>query len=279
MIDGPDFICIGQPKAGTGWLYDQLFAHPQFWMPPAKELTYLNQPAPTMRFTVRIRRKRRKERWSRDERDARFLDYARKHRGEPMNLETYAGLFAFKQERMSGDVSPMYCLLPAEVVAKVAARFPKTKIVHIVRDPVARAWSRISMAWRDDKFDKALLSDADAFRGFLERSERIGGIFATQTVERWQRWAPELAFRNFLFDDLVRDPATARRDVLLFLGADPGNGDVGQAEANRKAGEPKPEMTDQARDVLVAHFAEELRKGAGLFGGAARHWAEKYGVL
>jgi hypothetical protein len=37
MHDGPDFLCVGVPKAGTGWLFDQLNAHPDFWMPPVKE--------------------------------------------------------------------------------------------------------------------------------------------------------------------------------------------------------------------------------------------------
>ena len=39
---GPDFICIGMQKAGTGWAYDQLQYHPDFWMPPVKEIHYLD---------------------------------------------------------------------------------------------------------------------------------------------------------------------------------------------------------------------------------------------
>lgn len=278
MTAGPDFLCIGQPKAGTGWLYDQLFAHPDFWMPPAKELSFLNQPEPTMRFTVHARRRRRQHRWNRDERDAQFLAYARENRRKKMDLDIYAGLFAFKGEKLSGDVSPMYCLLPDEIVAKVAARFPRTKIVLIVRDPVARAWSRISMAWRDDKFDAAILDDAGAFRRFLAGSERVGGIFATETVARWRRSAPGLAFRTILFDDIAADSAAARRAILEFLGADPGKGDVQAAGDNRKAGDRKLEMSGLAREVLVAHFAEELRRGAEVFGGAAQDWAAAYGV-
>ena len=36
---GPDFLCVGAQKGGTRWLYDQLQLHPDFWMPPVKELT------------------------------------------------------------------------------------------------------------------------------------------------------------------------------------------------------------------------------------------------
>ena len=34
----PDFLCVGAQKGGTSWLYRQLEAHPDFWMPPVKEL-------------------------------------------------------------------------------------------------------------------------------------------------------------------------------------------------------------------------------------------------
>ena len=32
-VAGPDFICVGMPKAGTGWLFDQLRYHPDFCVP------------------------------------------------------------------------------------------------------------------------------------------------------------------------------------------------------------------------------------------------------
>lgn len=40
--NGPDFLCVGAQKAGTQWLYDQLQHHPDFWMPPIKELHYFD---------------------------------------------------------------------------------------------------------------------------------------------------------------------------------------------------------------------------------------------
>jgi hypothetical protein len=42
-MTGPDFIGIGQQKAGTGWLYHQLSNHPDFWMPPVKELHFFDR--------------------------------------------------------------------------------------------------------------------------------------------------------------------------------------------------------------------------------------------
>ena len=43
----PDFIGIGAQKGGTSWLHTNLEKHPQIWLPPMKELHYLDQgPAP-----------------------------------------------------------------------------------------------------------------------------------------------------------------------------------------------------------------------------------------
>ncbi len=79
-FEGPDFICIGLPKAGTGWLYDQLDNHPDFWMPPVKELLYLEAAVSKMRFVKPTGKPRggglgdrRVHRENLDERDTAFL--------------------------------------------------------------------------------------------------------------------------------------------------------------------------------------------------------------
>lgn len=47
---GPDFLCVGLQKAGTAWLYDQLDSHPDFWMPPLKELHYFDKKSKATRY-------------------------------------------------------------------------------------------------------------------------------------------------------------------------------------------------------------------------------------
>jgi hypothetical protein len=297
----PDFICIGMPKAGTGWLYDQLQYHPDFWMPPVKELHYLNRDVPRMRnVNKRLKRaqgrsdsekgKRRREdkphrqkianRRPGDERDLRFLEDASEGRGQPMDISRYASWFRHKGELLSGDISPGYSQLSEEVVGKVASALPDTKIVLLIRDPVARAWSRICMSHRDGTFDQKLLEDPEAFRNYLNSSEKIQGrSLPSKIVERWRRCAPQLQFRYFLFDDIVNEPEKTRAEILSFLGADPakGSGDLA-ASYNRKATAAKLELTPAAKAVLVDYFREELKVCSEMFGSHARKWAENYGI-
>jgi len=303
MSGGPDFIGAGMPKAGTGWLYDQLEAHPDFWMPPVKELVYLTQKFPRMQFVDergepraprRERSPRRRnegpkrassqkdrliQRPLRDHRDVEFLRYASSCRGQPMSLDRYAGLFSFKGDLLSGDITPPYCNLDDEMVRRVAEHFPRTKVILLVRDPVARAWSRICMSHEAGGFDTALLHDAARFRMYIEDSHKLGAVFATEVYRRWRREAPASPFGFFFFDDLANRPHHLRQDILLFIGADP-NKKSGElpAEYNRKAQAAKLELTSAAKAVLVDYFADEIRACADLFGGHAINWGASYGL-
>jgi len=297
--EGPDFICVGMPKAGTGWLYDQLNAHPDFWMPPAKELVYLDHRYPPLRFVRDGRKKLRAQRTGEatdvpaerpptgerrfhravlDGRDVQFLRRAREGRGQERDMEFYTSLFEAKGGLLSGDVSPTYCTLHESIIAGVAQRLPKTKVLLLVRDPVARVWSRICMAHEGKGFDTALLKDSDAFRTHIERTQNLGGLFATKVYQRWQCTAPEMAFRFFFFDDIAAAPEKIRADILRFLEADPEkkSGDI-PADYNRKA-KTKLEMPPLAREVLVEYFREELEASAAIFGGPAREWPKRYGL-
>src|SRR5215471_17299234 len=82
---GPDFLCVGAHKAGTTWLYRQLDSHPDFWMPPVKELHYFDQLS-------RVQRASRPR--CRDERDLRFLERLESLSAETeIDLDNYARLF------------------------------------------------------------------------------------------------------------------------------------------------------------------------------------------
>src|SRR5438270_8769299 len=90
---GPDFCCIGAQKAGTGWLYEQLRSHPDFWMPPMKELHYFDRPARSRQRSLTVPRKDNdriaiaRER-ARDDRDYDFLRRFEQLANQPsLNLE------------------------------------------------------------------------------------------------------------------------------------------------------------------------------------------------
>jgi hypothetical protein len=283
-VAGPDFICIGMPKAGTGWLYDQLSHHPDFWMPPIKELHYLDRAVPRLENSTEMRadwkRGRRRARrsdlpWGRQERA--FVRDAASLAGQPRDVTRYAALFRHKGSLLSGDISPGYCTVEDDVISEIARSLSDTRIILLVREPIARVWSRVCMAHRDGKFDVALLEDPVAFRNFVEDTRYIAHkSFPSRIVERWSRYAPRLHFRIILFDDLEQRPNDVSRDILTYLGADPEKRSGLPSEYNKKAGAKKLEMPDCIRNVLISYLGDEIHRCAAEFGGPARGWPQKY---
>jgi len=274
------------PKAGTGWLFDQVQFHPDFWMPPLKGLHYLDHATPKMRNAERklSRLQRRPDKspsWRRagDERDAEFLKDAVALSGKPRDLRGYAALFRFKGDLLSGDITAPYAGVEEDAIAEVNEIIPDVKIVCLVREPISRLWSNVSMSYRAGRLDRALLDDPPGLLEFIMKTPMYEFAFASRAATRWAQYAPKVQFRHFLFDDIESQPEKARTEILTYVGADP-NKSSGPLSAghNRKATSEKLSLTGEIRKILVDHFADEVRECARLFGGQAKEWPTRYGL-
>lgn len=285
---GPDFLCVGMQKAGTGWLFDQLQHHPEFWMPPIKELHYFDRDFPDVkirktlnrarRAPETLERKRERDNWRPlTETDHAFFRDVEAAAGSAGALAPYERLFVHKGTLKSGDITPAYCGLPDETIAAIAARFPSLRVIVLLRDPVARAWSQISMTHRRGKFDLRCLTDMDRLSDFLNSHAVTIRSFPTQIVARWRRHIPEDRFAHFFFDDIAQHPDQVRAAALRFLGADPAlaSGDL-SAGYNSKATQARLDLTEPVKRHMARHFAGEMRACAETFGGHARAWLAKY---
>jgi hypothetical protein len=266
----PDFLCVGAQKAGTSWLYRQLEPHPDFWMPPVKELHYLDNLNRTRRqFPPR----------SNDERDACFLESIkdlsmRSH----IDLDSYGRLFCHKGPLLSGDISPAYSTLTDEVIERVVERFPNLKVVFLARDPVERAWSQLSMGVRLGMIKKFDATDPDE----VIRNLLIPGVLVrshpSKVVRRWKHYISPENFRVYFFDDLKEKPIELRQSILRFLGGDPNKQSAGvDPHENNDAGREKLRFTTKVRDRMARFFEHELKACAMELGGRAKSWPGRYG--
>ena len=123
---GPDFICIGAPKAGTTWIYKHLAAHPDVWIPLVKELHYFDRkfelPRVGKKLTVRkglfglfpghsrrlITRKLLKAGMSFSVRDIQWC--VRYFGGNPTD-EWYISLFEDRNGKVCGELTTDYCAI------------------------------------------------------------------------------------------------------------------------------------------------------------------------
>jgi len=267
---GPDFLCIGAHKGGTTWLYQQLDSHPDFWMPPVKELHYFDQLS-RVQHSAPPR--------FRDERDLHFFENlnalsAKTH----VDLENYGLLFEPKASLLSGDISPNYSTLSSKLIRQIVGYFPHLKVIFLARDPVQRFWSHLSMEvyYRQIKpFDATNIDEVH--RNLLRRGMHLRSYPST-VVARWKWYIHPDRFRVYFFDDLQRNPTELRRSILDFLGADPDKPiDELRANYNSWGGMEKLPLTSQVRSHLAHFFKKELKACAARLGGPAKAWPARYG--
>ena len=266
----PDFICIGAHKSGTTWLYQQLDSHPDFWMPPLKELHYLDQLSRVQHPAAPC---------CRDERDLQFLESLNRLSAKAdIDLENYGRLFEPKGSLLSGDISPNYSTLSSNVVRQIVGYFPNLKVIFLARDPAQRFWSHLSMEvhYRQiEPFDATNIDDVH--RNLLRRGMRLRSYPST-VVTRWKRYVSPDRFRVYFFDDLQRNPTELRRTILDFLGADPDKPiDQSRADYNSWSGMEKLPLTSEVRSHLADFFKKELKLCARRLGGPAKEWPARYG--
>jgi hypothetical protein len=285
---GPDFICIGAQKAGTGWLYEQLRYHPDFWMPPIKELHYFDRLADSRESAaqrtlplarnepdrIKIARQR-----AIDERDHDFLHRFEQLAPASLDLERYADLFQPKGELIGGDITPGYSTLEDAVIEKIFSRFAAVKVIFIARDPVERAWSQLSMYVRRGLIEPFAADDFDQITKHLRRPEVVARSYPSKIVRRWRRHISPGSFQIYFFDDLEGDPGQLRASILSFLGGDAAKPSGALTpDYNAKAAKQKLSLTDAARSHLVRFFEEELRACAMELDGPAKDWPRRYGL-
>jgi Sulfotransferase family len=266
----PDFLCVGAQKAGTSWLYQQLEPHPDFWMPPVKELHYFDQ--------LNKRRQFHPPRCG-DERDASFLESMKNLSGRfYLDLDSYGQLFCHKGRLLSGDISPAYSTLTDEIIERVVDHFPNMKVVFMARDPVERAWSQLSMGVRLGMINKFDATDPEEVICNLLNPGVLIRSHPSKIVARWKRYVGPENFRVYFFDDLKERPAELRRSILEFLGGDPDkpSGEL-KAHQNNDAGREKLRLTAKVRERMAQFFEQELRACAVELGGRARSWPARYG--
>jgi hypothetical protein len=267
---GPDFLGIGAHKAGTTWLYQQLDSHPDFWMPPVKELHYFDQ----LSRVQRVGRAR-----CRDQRDVQFLERLTSLSAEPMiDLEGYGRLFEPKASLVSGDISPNYSTLTNGVIRQVVRYFPNVKVMFLARDPVERLWSHLSMEVHYRQIEPFDVTNIDEINRNLFRRGLLLRSYPSAVISQWKRYVHPEQFRVYFFDDLQSNPAELRRSILCFLGADPDKpGNRLTVDHNSWTRMEKLPLTNEVRSHLAKFFKNELKTCAARLGGPARDWPLRYG--
>jgi hypothetical protein len=215
----PSFIIGGAPRSGTTWLARALDNHPDVWM--AKPL----RPEPKF-FLV-------------DELYANGIEWYAKQ----WFADAPSGAVV-------GEKSTNY-LESATSAARISSDLPDVKLVFVLREPVARAWSNyrwsVMNGMETEDLETALRLEPERERTVPDelRYARPHAYFSrgcyaallSAYLERFDR----AQIHCLRFEDLVAHPVATVSAVHRFLGV-----------------EPRRETIDQSVDTNAANLAEPL---------------------
>jgi Sulfotransferase domain len=191
LLHRPDFLVISPPKTGSTWLADNFRHHPRLFVPAIKEVKYFSC----------------------------FCNW--------LDLGWYLDHFRAARGVVKGEASPSYAILPPERIRLVRELLPDVKLIFLMRDPIARAWSH---ARHNFRYREARFADChDDFDGVPEshwreafRHEWIlaSGDYLSQ-LRRWLEVFPQEQLLVGFYESIAAQPAELLRRIFGFLGVDP----------------------------------------------------------
>jgi hypothetical protein len=220
----PDFLIISPPKTGSTWLAANLRCHPDVFVPAAKEVRYFGP----------------------------FFDW--------LDLNWYLAHFAPAAGRVKGEASPSYALLPGPRLRLIRRLMPDVKVIFLMRDPVARAWSHAKHTWRYREANFA--ARGDVFDATTEAQWRANfthdwplacGDYLGQ-LRRWLTVFPREQLYVGFYESIASDPHALLREVFAFLGiradVDLSAFPVAERILPGLAGEPSPALERSLHGLL-----------------------------
>ena len=199
----PDFLVIGAMKAGTTALHDHLRHHPALYLSKKKEPQYFSSPSegqlPPWVAPNDIEGQRRRV----------------------VTQSQYQQLFADADGRLCGESSTLY-LSDAPAAARAASANPDMKIIAILREPAARAFSAwsflVRIALEDLDFEQALAAEPDRIMGPGFHYVGMGGY--ASALDPWIAAFGRDQVLAIEFSRFARNTDEVMDEICEFLGID-----------------------------------------------------------
>ena len=183
----PTFLICGIQKGGTTALHAYLASHPDVFCPERKELNFFDQH------------------WE-------------------QGLDWYTEFFKDAPDtripgKAIGEASPHYMRF-AHVAERIQQTLPNARLLFILRDPVARAYSNytynLGRGQQDpnESFEAAIASSEGRER-YLDKG------FYLRDLQAFERVIGRDSMRVFFAEDLRQDPSAVLKQAFDFIGVDP----------------------------------------------------------
>ncbi len=251
----PDFLIVGPQRTGTSWLTKRLARHPEIFISEHKEPRFLDPPNNDGEQKygagdlVEYLRLFRDNPWS----YARKMTAALARYGIP-----YAPL-------VRGDAAPGFAVLVPELIREIVMLNPDIKVILMVRNPVARAWSHAKKDLASRRRRRVSEVSEEEFQSFFQnRYQQACGRYTTM-ISNWSQQLQDGNFYLGLFDDIRDRQEDLLRRVFAFLGvsSDPRFARQSEVRINSTENADVPEIH---RILLERLFDDELKALDEMYG-------------
>ena len=197
----PNFLIVGAAKSGTTSLFSYLGQHPEIFVPVCKEPHYFSDSQVVI----------------------------------AKSDEEYEGLFADRTtEKAVGEASVSYLCDP-EAPRRIKQTLGDVKIIIILREPVARAYSQwghlYNIGAEPLSFEEALRQEEARMASEEFRKTCLAvhhglyyyfhtGLYYEQVKRYFDTFGPERV-KVIIFEEFIKDPARFCKEIFVFLGVDP----------------------------------------------------------
>lgn len=215
----PIHLCIGAPRSGTTWLFNNLKWLPGVFTPPVKEVRYWHGRRSDKDVLNTVKQARldvgREKSSNIAEIGSLWLDKWEKIRKDaPPNLYEYLDLMRAK-DCISVDISPMYSVMKCEEVECLGRKLPEsTKVLYIMRDPIERAKSQLKLHFHLHGLFRGS-ADLATYEDYFSQPAQLRRCDYANIIRNWKN-AFGSRMHYMLYDDLKSDPVAFLSEVLEF---------------------------------------------------------------
>lgn len=195
-----DFLIIGEMKCGTTTLWSLLAQHPQIFRPKEKELHFFGS----------------------------YSYFGASGPNGVGDLSEYALHFAGAAPgQLRGEATPNY-LVDRLAPQRIAETAPGVRLVAVLRDPLARAWSHywhvVRRGWEDLDFEDALDAEEARLASGDDAREKYSYVTRGKYVQNLRRYEERFgrdAIHVVLLDDLKAERQSVVEAVWRHVGCEP----------------------------------------------------------
>jgi hypothetical protein len=272
---GPDFVGLGAGRSGTSWLHEVLSRHPALWLPPVKELHYLDEPVRSKRYYRYLRMRLITGFWFRRPLSRFDLQFFFGRRSD----DWYRGLFEPARRRglFTGEITPDYSVVEESSLRRLRALNPEVKLIYIMRDPVMRSWSAVMKRQRELGLEGQPEAE-EAIRFAREKNIRSRSSYL-ENIERFERVFRRNQIYYDFFERVCHDPAGLTTEILQFIGVEPGDVSrlIPRVRVNAAADGLGPPR--EFSEALAADYIPWVVELCRHFEGPPHIWRAQYEVL